>query len=333
MVEILVRLGVLLATFGSVYILAQIALGRIWTSRARYAAVNHRLELIRRGASTEEVMSTLRKNVPREFKGVPPILGRFLMKIQHVLFASGVQYTMTQVLQVMALLTVVLLLAFLLALIVAGIPIAAGTVLFALILALIVGMALPFVALNVRAQRRRKKIEDQFPVSLDIFVRALRSGHPVASAIELLTREMEDPIGSEFGLVSDEIAFGAELTDAVEAMADRWDLEDIRMFVVSLSVQIETGGNLAEILENLAEVIRSRASLYRKVRSLSSEGRMTGWMLTVLPLITIVGMFTVSPAFYLDVSRDPIFVIGFPALMVLYLIGVLWIRSLVNIKV
>ena len=333
MVDLFVRLGVLLATFGSVYLLSQIALGRIWSSRARYAAVNHRLELIRRGASTEEVMSTLRKNVPREFKGVPRIVGHVLMKIQHVLFASGVQYTMTQVLQVMALLTVVLLLAFLLALIVAGIPIAAGTVLFALVLAIIVGMALPFVALNIRAQRRRKKIEDQFPVSLDIFVRALRSGHPVASAIELLTREMEDPIGSEFGLVSDEIAFGAELTDAVEAMADRWDLEDIRMFVVSLSVQIETGGNLAEILENLAEVIRSRASLYRKVRSLSSEGRMTGWMLTVLPLITIVGMFTVSPEFYLDVSRDPIFIIGFPALMILYLIGVLWIRNLVNIKV
>jgi tight adherence protein B len=144
---------------------------------------------------------------------------------------------------------------------------------------------------------------------------------------------MEDPIGSEFGLVSDEIAYGAELTDAIDAMADRWDLEDIRMFVVSLSVQIETGGNLAEILENLAEVIRSRASLYRKVRSLSSEGRMTGWMLTVLPLLTIVGMFAVSPEFYLNVANDPIFLIGFPALMLLYLIGVLWIRNLVNIKV
>jgi tight adherence protein B len=333
MLEMAVRLTVLLGTFGAVYLLSQVALGRLWQNRARTAAVNHRLELIRRGASTEEVISTLRKNVPREFKGVPRLVNRFLLKIQHVLFASGAQYTLPQVLQGMLLLTVLLLAGFLIALIVSGNLITAGTILLAAALSMIVGMALPMLLLSHTAQRRRKKIEEQFPVSLDIFVRALRSGHPVASAIDLLTREMEDPIGSEYGLVSDEIAYGAELTDAVDAMADRWDLEDIRMFVVSLSVQIETGGNLAEILENLAEVIRSRASLYRKVRSLSSEGRMTGWMLTVLPLVTIVGMFAVSPEFYLDVSADPIFVFGFPALILLYLIGVLWIRSLVNIKV
>lgn len=333
MLGLAVRLGVLLATFGAVYLLTQIALGRLWQNRARFAAVNHRLELIRRGASTQEVISTLRKNVPRSFPGLPSLLNRMLLKLQHVLFASGVRYTLAQVLQGMGLLTALLLAGFLIGLVISNTVLTAGTVLLAVVLSMIVGIALPLLFLSHLAQRRRKKIEEQFPVSLDIFVRALRSGHPVASAIDLLTREMEDPIGSEFGLVSDEIAYGAELTDAIEAMADRWDLEDIRMFVVSLSVQIETGGNLAEILENLAEVIRSRASLYRKVRSLSSEGRMTGWMLTVLPLLTIVGMFAVSPEFYLNVAQDPIFLIGLPALMLLYLVGVLWIRNLVNIKV
>ncbi|MFM5924728.1 MAG: type II secretion system F family protein [Novosphingobium sp.] len=333
MIDIAVRLAVLLATFGSVFLLAQVVMGRVWRSRERYAAVNQRLQLIRRGASTEQVMATLRKNVPVEFKGAPPLIGKLLIKLQQMMFASGLPYTLAQVLQAMALLTVLLLVLFVLALIASNVVITVGTVFLAFILALIVGAALPMLVLSMRAQRRRQKIEDQFPVSLDIFVRALRSGHPVASAIELLTREMEDPIGSEFGLVSDEISFGAELTDAIEAMADRWDLEDLRMFVVSLSVQIETGGNLAEILENLAEVIRARASLYRKVRSLSAEGRMTGWMLTVLPLVTFVGMFAVSPEFYLDVSRDPIFMFGFPSLIILYFIGVFWIRSLVNIKV
>ena len=333
MIDILVRLLILLATFASVFLLAQVVFGRLWSSRVRFSAVNQRLELIRRGASTEQVMATLRKNVPMEFEGLPPIIGRQLMKLQRVLFASTVPYTFPQVLLGLVVLTTVLLVLFLLALVVFNVVITAGTVLLALVLALIVGTALPVLILSMRAQSRRKKIEEQFPVSLDIFVRALRSGHPVASAIDLLTREMEDPIGSEFGLVSDEITFGAELTDAIEAMAERWDLEDIRMFVVSLSVQIETGGNLAEILENLADVIRARASLYRKVRSLSSEGRMTGWMLTVLPLVTFVGMFSVSPQFYLDVSHDPIFLIGFPGLMILYFIGVFWIRSLVNIKV
>ena len=164
-------------------------------------------------------------------------------------------------------------------------------------------------------------------------MRALRSGHPIASALDLLTREMEDPIGSEYGLVTDEVSYGAELTDALDAMADRWDLEDMRMFVVSLTVQSETGGNLAEILENLSKIIRSRAALYMKVRALSSEGRMTAWMLSILPIFAFVSMFMVNPGFYFDVARDPIFLIGFPSLILLYFIGLLMIRRMIDLKV
>jgi tight adherence protein B len=192
---------------------------------------------------------------------------------------------------------------------------------------------LPVMIINIVAQRRRKKMEQQFPVALDIFVRALRSGHPVAGAINLLTNEMEDPIGSEFGMVADEVAYGADLTDALDAMADRWDLEDIRMFVVSLAVQSETGGNLAEILDNLSPLIRARATQVHKVRALSSEGRMTGWILTVLPVLTFVGMFLVNPRFYLDVAQDRIFMFGLPTLIGVYFLGVFWIRKLVDIKV
>jgi tight adherence protein B len=164
-------------------------------------------------------------------------------------------------------------------------------------------------------------MQAQFPVALDIFVRALRSGHPISGALEILTQEMEDPIGTEFGLVSDEVSYGADLTEALNDMAERWDLDDIRMFVVSLAVQNETGGNLAEILNNLSQVIRERTSLLLKVRALSSEGRMTGWLLTT------------NPAFYLDVAEDPIFYIGFPLLLLWFALGVMWIRKLVNIKV
>ena len=129
--------------------------------------------------------------------------------------------------------------------------------------------------LNFRATRTRKKMEEQFPVALDVFVRGLRAGHPIAAALELLTVEMPDPIGTQFGLAVDEVTYGAELRDALQSMAERWDLEDMRMFVVSLSVQSETGGNLAEILENLSHVIRERHGMMMKVRALSSEGRMT----------------------------------------------------------
>jgi len=144
---------------------------------------------------------------------------------------------------------------------------------------------------------------------------------------------MPDPIGSEYGLVADEVSYGAELADSLSSMAERWGLEDIRMFVVSLSVQNETGGNLAEILENLASVIRARASLFLKVRALSSEGRMTGWILTILPVGAFVALFAINPAFYLDVADDPAFIIGFVGLIVMYIIGFATIRMMINIKV
>jgi tight adherence protein B len=333
MMDLIVRLLVLLGIFASVFLLSQLVLGRAWSNRERFAAVNKRLRMIRQGTGSEEIQANLRKNAPSEFKNLPPTLARMAQGFQRMLFSASVPYTSSQVLIGLGLFFAAVLAVALLTVGYFGIAINAGVVLLLAVLAAAVAIGLPLMILNYLAVRKRKKIEAQFPVALDVFVRALRSGHPVAGAIDLLTREMEDPIGSEFGLIADEVAYGAELTDAIEDMADRWDLEDIRMFVVSLSVQMETGGNLAEILENLADVIRARASLYLKVRSLSSEGRMTGWMLTVLPIVTFVGMFMVNPGFYLNVAKDPIFIIGLPSLLLLYLTGVFWIRHLVNIKV
>jgi tight adherence protein B len=176
-------------------------------------------------------------------------------------------------------------------------------------------------------------MEEQFPIALDVFTRALRAGHPVASAIELLTTEMSDPIGSEFGMVFDEVSYGSDLNTALHNLGDRWNLPDLKMFAVCLSVQTETGGNLSEILANLSQVIRDRASMYLKVRALSAEGRMSAWMLSVLPVITFLLLFTMNANFYLDVAQDPIFTYGFTTLLVLYTIGVLWLRRLVDIKV
>jgi tight adherence protein B len=333
MLDTLVRLLLLLAIFASVFLLSQVALGALWRNRARVAAVNKRLQLMRQGADRLEIAAQLRKNAPSEFEDLPRPIAAILRSLQRSLFAAAVSLSIGQLLLLMAGGFTVLSVILLLGASIAGFPLSPGVFLLSFALAFAVAAGLPVMIINMIAQRRRKKMEQQFPISIDIFVRALRSGHPVAGAINLLTTEMEDPIGSEFGLVSDEIAYGADLTDALDAMADRWDLEDIRMFVVSLAVQSETGGNLAEILENLSTIIRARASLYLKVRSLSSEGRMTGWILTVLPVITFVGMFLVNPAFYLDVAQDPIFMFGLPTMILWYFIGVFWIRKLVDIKV
>lgn len=333
MTEAFLRLGILLAIFASVFIVSQVILGSAWTNRERFSAINKRLRMIKEGTARSEVMAALRKNAPRDFSYLPRVLAHALQHLQRALLASGLPFGLTKVLTGMlggflALLAIILLGASSSAFVLTG-----GVILLALVLAATMAVGVPLLVISHLAQRRRKRMEQQFPVALDIFVRALRSGHPIAAAIDLLTQEMSDPIGSEFGLIADEVSYGADLTDAIDAMADRWDLEDIRMFVVSLSVQLETGGNLAEILENLSEVIRARASLYLKVRALSSEGRMTGWILSVLPVFTMVSMFLVNPGFYLDVARDPIFLIGFPSLLLLYLVGFVWIRKLVDIKV
>ena len=333
MVDALLRIGLLVAIFASVFIVSQFALNALWAKRSHLHAVNKRLRMIGQGNTREEIMAELRKNQPTEYPNLPPILARRIENLQRTILASALPVTPVPALLLMASAFAILASIILFFIASAGFPISVGTITITFALVFCITFAIPMMVLGTIAQRRRKKVEQQFPVALDIFVRALKAGHPIASAIELLTREMEDPIGSEFGLVGDEVSYGAELTEALGAMAERWDLEDIRMFVVSLSVQNETGGNLAEILQNLAEVIRARASLYMKVRALSSEGRMTGRMLTILPVVAFVCLFAVNPEFYLSVAQERAFIIGAICLVVMYTLGFMMIRAMVNIKV
>ena len=326
------RFLVLLLVFVAVYFVGAVLVRVLWEGGAQARAVNRRMKMIAAGADREEIFSVLRRNHP-SITGNGGPFAWIPLQFKRSLMMSALPYSVTQVALAMLVLFGVILMAVSTAVFFSSFSFTIGVVQIILAFSASVAIGLPLLLITFLAQRRRNKMQEQFPVALDIFVRALRSGHPIASAIDLLTREMGDPIGSEFGLISDEISYGAELTDALEALAERWDLEDIRMFVVSLSVQNETGGNLAEILDNLSKVIRERAALYLKVRALSSEGRMTGWLLTALPIFTFVSLFTMNPAFYLGVALDPIFMFGFPAMIVWYVIGVLVIKRMINLKV
>ncbi|MFN3591512.1 MAG: type II secretion system F family protein [Thermaurantiacus sp.] len=194
-------------------------------------------------------------------------------------------------------------------------------------------VGLPLVFIERQADRRIKLLERQFPLALDIFVRGLRAGHPVSRSFELLVAEMPDPIAGEFAQVIAEVNYGFDLRDALQNFADRVQSPDVQMFVVSVAIQSETGGNLAEILEGLAQVIRERHSMKLKVRALSSEGRMTAVVLSVLPVLTFVGIFLVAPNFFLDVADDPWFLPGLSLVFLLYLAGVLMIRRMVDVRV
>ena len=331
--DMIIRLLVLLGIFAAAFLASQVLLGVVWQHRQKFAAVNERLRLIRQGEDREAIVSRLRKNAPSARTDLPQFLDRPYHWFERLVFAAALPITMQQLTVAMGVIFAGLLALLLLGAGISGFGLGLGVLFLLAVIAASIAVALPLTWISLRAQDRRKRIEQQFPVALDVFVRALRSGHPISAAIELLTQEMEDPIGSEFGVVADEVAYGADMTDALQAMADRWDNADMRMFVVSLAVQKETGGNLAEILESLAKVIRERAAMYMKVRALSSEGRLTGLMLTVLPIFSLIGMFLVNPGFYLETARDPWFIIGFAVLIVLFLIGVLWIRRLIDLKV
>jgi tight adherence protein B len=160
---------------------------------------------------------------------------------------------------------------------------------------------LPFMVLRFLRSRRQKKFGAQFPDAIDIIVRSLRAGHPVPVAINMVAREMQDPVGTEFGIVTDEVTYGADLETAMRNLFFRVGSDDLPLFVTAVAIQGSTGGNLGEILENLSAVIRQRFKMRRKIRALAAEGRASALILSSLP----IGMFAiinfVTPQFYASV--------------------------------
>jgi len=327
------RILLLVLVFAAALLAVEAGLQWWRSSRQSGRAVNLRLQLIAKGFGREAIASRLRRDIGEGRIVLPGPFAGMGRSLDGLLRSTGYDITPIRLLSFMLLATGFLFVTISLAALFAGYSVTLGHLVMVGSFSGIVGLGLPLLWMTRRADARRKRLAEQFPVALDIFVRGLRAGHPVSAALDLLTKEMPDPIGSEFGLAADEVTYGADLRDALQNMAERCDLDDMRMFVVSLSVQNETGGNLAEILENLSKVIRERASMAMMVRALSSEGRMTGTMLTVLPLFAFTVLFLFNPAFYLDVSGDPAFLPGFGALIVLYLIGFVTIRRMVDLKV
>jgi len=333
MSESWIRAVVLVCVFGAVILFAEALVRAFVESREHGKAVNLRLKLIGQGKTRGEALRLLRDTRGNLAEHVPPRFKGTARGFDRIVTAARVPIASNRLFMVLALCPVAVFILILLAVIASGGSITVGRFLLVATFAVAVGVGIPMMVLRFRAARTRKRMQEQFPVALDVFVRGLRAGHPIAAALDLLTVEMPDPIGSEFGAVVDEVTYGAELRGALSDMAERWDMEDIRMFVVSLGIQSETGGNLAEILENLSGVIRDRASMMMKVRALSSEGRMTATMLTGLPIFAFTLLFLFNPAFYLDVANDPAFIPGFVILIVLYAVGFFTIRKMVDLKV
>lgn len=193
--------------------------------------------------------------------------------------------------------------------------------------------SIPFLYLLLLKQKRMAKFQEQLPDALDLIARALRAGHAFSGGLKMVAQEFGDPIGNEFGKTLDEINFGVGVDQAMKNLAGRVDCPDLQFFVVSVIIQRETGGNLAEILEKIASLVRERFKLYGKVRTLAAEGKLSAGVLLALPPLIAFYLTIASPSYIELLFQDQIGITMVCFAAVMMLAGVIVMKRLITIRV
>jgi tight adherence protein B len=197
----------------------------------------------------------------------------------------------------------------------------------------ILGFAMPFMYLRVKRKRRLRAFEEAFPEALDLVSRALKAGHAFATGLKMVADEMSEPVGPEFRKTFDEQNFGLPLKDALANLTLRMPLIDVRFFSTAVLIQRETGGNLAEILENLADVVRERFKILRQVRVYTAHGRLTGYVLLGLPAFLAVALAFINPEHMQLLFTERLGHMMLGATVIMQTIGYFWIKQVVKIEV
>lgn len=194
-------------------------------------------------------------------------------------------------------------------------------------------MGIPYALLRRERTLRLRKIELQLPEAADFLARALRAGHSFNNVLQMVGTELAEPLSGEFRTAHEEINYGVPMHDALTNMANRVPLTDLRYLVIAVLIQREAGGNLAEILGNISQLIRARLKLIAQVRVLSAEGRMSAWVLGLLPFALLLTMSVTSPSYISILWTDPVGVrvLWYGAGMLL--LGVVWLRKLIRIRI
>lgn len=191
----------------------------------------------------------------------------------------------------------------------------------------------PFIYLYMEKQKRVRKFERQLPDVLDLMARSLRAGHAFSGGLQMVAEEFDDPAGTEFLRVMNEINYGASLDQALKNLTERVDLPDLAFFTVSVIIQRESGGNLAEILESIARLIRERFKLHGKIRALSAEGKLSAIILLALPFFVAFVLSIVNPGYLPVLIMDPVGRIIIIIALCMMGFGILVVRKIINIKV
>ncbi len=290
-----------------------------------YGKIRKRLKTISSGEPVDEPLDIIRHQVLSQV----PLLNRFLLRIQlaqrfdRFLQQANVQHP----LGVFVLLSLILALTVFLG----SFLMTKGYGISVIAAALACGM--PFFYLLLKKKMRIEKFQRQFPDALEFIARTLKAGHAITNGVKLAADEFADPIGTEFDKIIDEVNFGVSFSDAMKNMAKRMDCPEVRYFVVSLIIQREAGGNLAEIIDKLAYIIRERFKLEGKIKVLASEGKFSCMVLIALPTLVVAAMGVMNPQYLGTLISEPVGRLMVYAAVGMMVIGIIVMKRMINIKV
>lgn len=283
--------------------------------------INRRLRLSSR---TDDQRAVLRK-LRREDQGVlSNSLARLFPTAERIVLQSGVDISLARLFFISL---VIFALLFSLIRLVSPTPVPVAA-----LIAAGIGFGVPLIALYMRRRRRIRRFGEQLPEALDLIVRSVLAGHPISSSFSLVAKELPDPIGSEFGVVLDEMTYGLDMGEALENLYRRVPHPDLHFFTLAVQIQHGTGGNLAEVLSNLTKVIRDRFRMFAKVRAVSAEGRLSAILISLMPFAVVAVVTVLNPKYFGEVINDPWFwpPIGFG--LALQALGMVIIWRMVNFR-
>ncbi|MEQ9694838.1 type II secretion system F family protein [Shimia sp. SDUM112013] len=284
--------------------------------------VNRRLEMLDKGTRREEVLEQLRKEMQQHGKAKTiPLYSLLASKAQK----AAIAFTPKQLMGIMAGVSVF---AFLLL----TIGTESGPAMNAVI-GVMAGVGGVYFWVSHKANKRLGMIEEQLPDAIELMVRSLRVGHPFSSAIQIVSKEVEDPLATEFGVIADESAYGRDVGEALKDMAERLDMQDMRFLAVAVAIQQQSGGNLAEILDGLSKVIRARFRLFRRVKAITAEAQWSGKFLSGFPVAALIFINLSDPHYYDEVKTHELFIPACIAVGLFLAANLFVMRVLTNIKV
>jgi tight adherence protein B len=294
---------------------------------ARQLAANRRARLLAEGATSVEALRRLtggRSRVAGE-EGGGDRLAAWSLRLEDALRRAGVNWTPMRFAQIVALVAagIALALFFVVKL----------SVVASIVIGVVGGLGAAGLFLLNRERARKAKMAEQLPDVVDMIVRSLQAGHPIRAALSTVANDAADPMGSEIGITVDEMTFGLELEEALENLRRRVAIPDLDYMVVAINIHSRTGGNLAEILSNLSGVIRDRYRLFKKVRALSAEGRLSAYVISAVPFVIGLILGLNVPNYYEDAAKHPSFLTIALVAIGLYAVAIAAIWRIIKIRV